>query len=221
VTDPVAPVVETVTDPVTDPLAPVVETVTEPVTPSTEPVAPAGDVPTASPGLDTATPAPTGEPGVYPGTDTVAPVVESTSPISTPVVDPAPDAATPGLHRPSPRTDLPAPPAEDTTAAGCLSLALAPDRLGPIGSSFFLELKRASDRATVAPARTTPDEAPELPGAPSSGGPSLAPAGTASQALYAILIAFAALALCHLRRLQLQPVRWRCAAFVALLERPG
>jgi hypothetical protein len=45
--------------------------------------------------------------------------------------------------------------------------------------------------------------------------------GSPSTALYALLLGIAALALLRFDRLQMRPVRWRCAAFVALLERPG
>jgi hypothetical protein len=60
-----------------------------------------------------------------------------------------------------------------------------------------------------------------VPNAPVGGGAFAGPFSAPSSALYAILLAFAALALLRLDRLQLRPVRWRCAAFVALLERPG
>ena len=71
---------------------------------------------------------------------------------------------------------------------------------------------------------TAPQTSAETPGAPSApvgGGAVFAPAGAPSTALYGLLVAFAALALLRYDRLRLRPVQWRCAAFVALLERPG
>jgi hypothetical protein len=60
-----------------------------------------------------------------------------------------------------------------------------------------------------------------MPSAPSGGGAFMGPGTTPPVSFYALLIAFAALALLRYGRLQLQPIQWRCAAFVALLERPG
>jgi hypothetical protein len=56
---------------------------------------------------------------------------------------------------------------------------------------------------------------------PLGGGATASAAAFNSAALYAILIALSALALSQFGRLQLMPARWRCAAFIALLERPG
>jgi hypothetical protein len=95
---------------------------------------------------------------------------------------------------------------------------LAQPSLG--GSSIFAALaQRVRDGSPVSPA-SAPAELPALPSAPSGAASASAPGG-ASTALYALLLAFAALALLRFDRLQLRPVRWRCAAFVALLERPG
>jgi hypothetical protein len=97
--------------------------------------------------------------------------------------------------------------------------AIAPWLAGPAPLAT-LDLIRTSSPS--APASAGPDDMPGLPGAPSSGGSAAsASGGGASSALYALLLAFAALAPLRFDRLQLRPVRWRCAAFVALLERPG
>jgi hypothetical protein len=76
------------------------------------------------------------------------------------------------------------------------------------------------ERLSHAPA-SAPDEAPQPPGLPLSGSVSAAAGGANSAAIYGILIALSALALSQFARLQLMPARWRCAAFIALLERPG
>lgn len=83
-------------------------------------------------------------------------------------------------------------------------------------SAVFGALEPAQSYSPVSAA-----ELPALPSAPSGGSAFSAPGGGASTALYALLLAFAALALLRFDRLRLQPVQWRCAAFVALLERPG
>jgi hypothetical protein len=88
------------------------------------------------------------------------------------------------------------------------------------GYSTFAELERVGPGSPTTPA-SAPAELPGLPGAPSNGTAFFAPGGGASSAFYALLLAFAALALLRFDRLQLRPVQWRCAAFVALLERPG
>jgi hypothetical protein len=85
-----------------------------------------------------------------------------------------------------------------------------------LSSSFTSATERAGHASPAAPAAPTP----ELPGAP-AGGNGVSASGSASMALYALLLAFTALALLRYGRLQLRPVQWRCAAFVALLERPG
>jgi hypothetical protein len=86
-------------------------------------------------------------------------------------------------------------------------------------STFTVVAQRLRDASPVSPA-SAPAELPALPSAPSGAAGASAPGG-ASTALYALLLAFAALALLRYDRLHLRPVRWRCAAFVALLERPG
>jgi hypothetical protein len=67
-----------------------------------------------------------------------------------------------------------------------------------------------------------PEPAPLAGGAPSSGAAGAAPSGgSGSAALYALMIALAALAGGLWGRLELVPVRWRSVAIVALNERPG
>jgi hypothetical protein len=67
-----------------------------------------------------------------------------------------------------------------------------------------------------------PEPAPLAGGAPSSGAAGAAPSGgSGSAALYALMIALAALAGGLGGRLELLPVRWRSVAIVALNERPG
>jgi hypothetical protein len=75
----------------------------------------------------------------------------------------------------------------------------------------------------VAPA-SAPGQGPDTPQTPSVplGGSATASGGVFSSAsFYAILVALGALALSQFGRLQLMPARWRCTAFIALLERPG
>jgi hypothetical protein len=67
-----------------------------------------------------------------------------------------------------------------------------------------------------------PEPAPLAGGAPSSGAAGAGPSGgSGSAALYALMIALAALAGGLWGRLELIPVRWRSVAIVALNERPG
>jgi hypothetical protein len=67
-----------------------------------------------------------------------------------------------------------------------------------------------------------PDKAPRSPSAPLSGSATASSGALSSAAaFFAILIALSALALSQFGRLQLMPARWRSAAFIALLERPG
>jgi hypothetical protein len=56
---------------------------------------------------------------------------------------------------------------------------------------------------------------------PLSGSATASASAFNSAAFYAILVALSALALSQFGRLQLMPARWRCASFIALLERPG
>jgi hypothetical protein len=86
---------------------------------------------------------------------------------------------------------------------------------------------------TTLPALSAPaGGARSLPHAPGPGAPapppgaascaaSCAPAGFGGGFLYALLVALAALAALKLSRLCLESVRWRSAAVVALIERPG
>jgi hypothetical protein len=96
---------------------------------------------------------------------------------------------------------------------------VAPDvgrmtRLSPLWSAG------ASRAAAHALMPEAPGQDLPLPGAP-SGGPSVAPAGFGVASLYAVLVALAALAALQLSRLRLEPLSWRSAAVVALIERPG
>jgi hypothetical protein len=95
---------------------------------------------------------------------------------------------------------------------------------GSVSSPIDLAVLQAQERAAeVVPAgpASASDELPELPGAPAGGGAFFAPSAGPSTALYAILLALAALALLRFDRLQMRSVQWRCAAFLGLLERPG
>jgi hypothetical protein len=92
---------------------------------------------------------------------------------------------------------------------------------GSYAATTSLPSSILASRAPLARASSSPpDDAPQPPGAPFSGS-SAAAAGGLSSAIYGILIALIALALSQYARLQLTPARWRCAAFIALLERPG
>ena len=82
--------------------------------------------------------------------------------------------------------------------------------------SSILASREALSRTSSSP----PDDAPQPPGMPFSGSPAAA-AGGLSSAVYGILFALIALAMSQYARLQLTPARWRSAAFIALLERPG
>jgi hypothetical protein len=65
-----------------------------------------------------------------------------------------------------------------------------------------------------------PDETPQPPSLPFSG--STAACGAFSSAsLFATLVAPNTLDVTQFGRLELAPARWGCAAFIALLERPG
>jgi hypothetical protein len=64
-------------------------------------------------------------------------------------------------------------------------------------------------------------EQPPLSGGAPSGAAGSAPSGGGSAALYALVIALAALAGGLWARLQVIPVRWRSVTIVALNERPG
>jgi hypothetical protein len=66
-----------------------------------------------------------------------------------------------------------------------------------------------------------PDQAPLTGGAPSGAAGAGSSGGGGSAALYALVIALAALAGGLWGRLELVPVRWRSVAIVALNERPG
>jgi hypothetical protein len=67
----------------------------------------------------------------------------------------------------------------------------------------------------------SPDPAPQSGGAPSGAAGAGSSSGGGSGAVYALLIARAALAGDIRGRLQVVPVRWRSVALVALNERPG
>ncbi|MET0973442.1 MAG: hypothetical protein ABWY95_08490, partial [Thermoleophilaceae bacterium] len=214
VTDPVVPIVETVTDPVVsivntiiDPVAPVIDTLTDPVRPIVDtvlpPTSPLGGSEDSAPGSSD-TPADP-EPAVAPEPVTLA----RFTPDRVTSVDALEDATAPNGGA---KATL------DTALSSAAAAAISPWLTGPFALAT-LELIRKS--SSTAPASAAPDEMPGLPGAPSGGGALSAPGGGASSALYALLVAFAALALLRFDRLQLRPVPRRRAAFVALLERPG
>jgi hypothetical protein len=156
-----------------------------------------------------------------------APVLDAVAPqAGTPPTDPifgAPEAATP-IAGAAPTIDAPAAPRADGPAAPYEPSALGEGRWESLGSGSWLpsigEAQPLSQTFTAPPAA---DPSPQdlVPGSP-SGSSFTAPAGGAiSGALYALLIALGVLALCQFGRLQLAPARWRCATFIALLERPG
>jgi hypothetical protein len=216
VTDPVTPIVDAVLPPISplggsEDLAPVASD-PAPTSPPTEPTAPAYDTrPASEESADTrgdmaAPGAGSSDPSVGPPAVAPAPVTLALfTPDRVPSVETLEDAAEPKSG------------AKATLDSALSSFAGAAATVAP--SLATLELIRKS--SSTAPASAAPDEMPGLPGAPSGGGALSAPGGGASSALYALLLAFAALALLRFDRLQLRPVQWRCAAFVALLERPG
>ena len=185
--------------------------------------------PRIDPVLDTIAPV------LDPGRDLTAPVLDTVAPGLAPVVAPtapvldtvAPQVAAPTFGAPQAATpvagDAPSPLA-DAPAAPHGAPALAGGGLEIPGSgSWIPSLAQGQPLSPTftAPPAADPSPQNQLPGSP-SGSSSTAPAGGAfSAALYALLIALGVLALCQYGRLHLAPARWRCATFVALLERPG
>jgi hypothetical protein len=245
VTDPVVPIVDTLIDPVapvidtvTDPVAPIVHTVLPPISPlggSEDPAPVASDLAPTSPPTEPTAPADDTRPASEASADTRGDMAapgggSSDSPVRPQAVAPPPVTLalfTPDrVHSVDTLEDVAEP---KTGAKATLDSALssfaaaAAATVAPwlIGPSALATLELIRKTSSTAPASAAPDEMPGLPGAPSGGGVLSAPGGGASSALYALLLAFAALALLRFDRLQLRPVQWRCAAFVALLERPG
>jgi hypothetical protein len=208
------------TEPVVETAAPVVEA-TAPVVEATAPVV--GPVVEAT----------------APVVDATAPVVEAAEPVVEPVVGAgAPARQLPGytvaaqsertVHAATERTADGATGGIDTAAAeqpdgmtDTAPVSCSPS-VEPSGAASLSMHQGAPDRLS---AKSTPDtapsDAPELPVLPSSGAPTASAGGLQSAAIYAILVGLSALALSQLGRLQLMPARWRCTAFLALLERPG
>jgi hypothetical protein len=242
VTHAVEPVVGTVVDlpaPVVDAVAPMVETVADGSVVPARNVAPIDSPPpAASSGADepagrVTTPAPATADSTTPAHSTRATPTQPVGPLGS-TETPATQLTGPNgrvaTTAPAPTTlDASGPAAHPDGAAsrwidgrphaGSWTTASADPGPSLIGPPGFDALPRLRDGSVAGPASSSA-ELPGLPGAPSGGGGLSAPGG-ASTALYALLLAFAALALLRFDRLQLRPVQWRCAAFVALLERPG
>ena len=217
----------------TDPVAPIVEAVTDTVGPVVAATQPIVGVYTPSSRDDLGRPSPrpprssAGEPLPRRRSATEGPATRSAIPVT-------------DQSRPAPVSCAGHAVAIVTPCTASTTLQAPRQRLGrktalrgPVRASVALEQVRPALTGSYALARwrpqttgrrpgfTAPDKNPGSPGAPSGGGALSVPGGRSSSALYALLLAFAALALLRFDRLQLRPVQWRCAAFVALLERPG
>jgi hypothetical protein len=145
-------------------------------------------------------------------------VAEGTPPTS----ETAPDTRSPVVDTTVPVLDLDrtapqAQPAESVTGTGPTFDQVWSSLIGSSSSSPTT----ATEAAPAKSALTAPSEAPAPSNTPAGGSAFSAPGGGPSTALYALLVVVAAFALLHFGRLQLRPVQWRGAAFVALLERPG
>jgi hypothetical protein len=200
------------------PPAPSPET-TEGVQALTEPSAPSsGPQPTAASEPPPAeTPAPRSE------TAPASPVLE--------LPGPAADAPAEALPEPVARS---APRAERAAEAMLPKLLTLMDDLAGVRTAMTMfSAKDRSPAADGSPSRQasgpapddpspvpSPDPAP-LTGSGASGAAGGVSSGGGSAALYALLIAIAAVALGLWGRLQLVPVRWRSVTIVALNERPG
>jgi hypothetical protein len=138
------------------------------------------------------------------------------------VGDTVPDSATSMVDGRAPvrdaRTSAGTQLIEDIARWGRASVTLGNVLPWLTGSSSHATLDRVPNKQPEAAPPTA-----EVPGQPSvpAGTDLPASGGAPSSAIYALLVSFAALALLLFDRLRLQPVRWRCASFVALLERPG
>jgi hypothetical protein len=208
VTDTTAPVLETVTDttaPVVDVVSdtnmPVVGAVTGTSTPLLESVQAATSPLTTATGITTSdSGSPFGENVLVTPSDPVMPStynVRLGGPRTSGSFTSTADSTRRGVH-------VPAAQAWASTPSVLSSTPSAHDRLAP----------------AAAPTHG-PDEAPQAPSVPLSGSGTASSGAFNSAALFAILCALSALALSQFGRLHLMPARWRCAAFIALLERPG
>ncbi len=251
VLDPVVDAVTPALDPVVDAVTPALGPVVDPVTPVLDPVTPVLDpfvdalTPPAPPVTEDSAPVATTQPSEATGGADNAGAAPSnsgaTTTTSTAPTAPVAPRAPAGLNVPATPAPTPAAPLLDTARPVVqldTSLSRARELDGGTGAvpwspastdaGFWRSLSQAlgeparveagSDAAPVAP----PAELPAIPSTPSGGGGAFTPpGGTPPPALYGLLLAFSALALLRFGRLQLRPAQWRCAAFVALLERPG
>jgi hypothetical protein len=230
-TDTAAPALETVA-PTTDAVAPAVETVADTTDPTVATVTgiTAQAVDTLSPVSETATdptapasdPAPDATVGTGVQADgTAVPEISLETKAVGLMGDNAPDSAT-SMMAPvrDARTSVGTRFLEDIAQWGGASLTFGYGLPWLTGSSSHATLDHARNEHPAASAPPT-DEVPGQPSPPAGGTEMPAPSGGPSSAMYALLVSFGALALLLLDRLRLQPVRWRCASFVALLERPG
>jgi hypothetical protein len=246
VTDTITPVLETVTNAV----APVVDTITDTTATALGTVgtaSPLDTLLTPSQVTGTSTTAPAPDTVSAPATDPPAPATDPSAPNSDPSTTATPDQspALTGADSPSWTTTAPsgeaapvaltypAPPTETIVRGGTVTSSRAISAGDPTHSlqvpaaptftSVTLMLSStptAHQRLAPADAPAQAPDAPQAPSLPFSG--STASSGLfSSAALFAILVALSALALSQFGRLQLMPVRWRCTAFIALLERPG
>jgi hypothetical protein len=110
---------------------------------------------------------------------------------------------------------------DDLAGVKAAMALLAEQGEAPAAARLPSRSKSAPESEDPVPAQV-PEPAPLAGGAPSSGAAGAAPSGgSGSAALYALMIALAALAGGLWGRLELVPVRWRSVAIVALNERPG
>jgi hypothetical protein len=143
-----------------------------------------------------------------------------------PLGDAAPRVTAPALEAPgylaTPRSgnaDLPANrTSRGTSNPGQLTLAQQHSESYAASTSVLSNGQARLSQSSSAPLR---DDAPQAPSVPFSGSSAASAGGLNSGAVYGILFALGALALSQYARLQLKPARWRSAAFIALLERPG
>jgi hypothetical protein len=114
-------------------------------------------------------------------------------------------------------------PTSGTTSAADRTAGVRGPAAGTYASATSVLPSTHSAQQRLAPAAApaqAPAEAPQPPSLPFTGSTAAASAFS-SATLFAILVALSALALSQFGRLRLTPARWRCAAFIALLERPG
>jgi hypothetical protein len=190
-----------------------------PLGPASEPVAPEPPA--------TTTPEPPASAVVEAPRETTAPAIE-------PPAAGLPEPPAPGLLEPAAAypPDRPETPAEAVLRE---AIKLMDDLAGVKAAMALLvaqgqapaaaQLRSRSDSRPTSedpiPAQAQ-EPAPLAGGAPSSGAAGAGPSGgSGSAALYALMIALAALAGGLWGRLELIPVRWRSVAIVALNERPG